>query len=67
MFFGTGLRLVLFAEQHMRSGRSLVILTFLVPLVGWQSADPEPPWHTDYAKALADARKSGKPLFAVFT
>jgi hypothetical protein len=23
-------------------------------------------WHTDYAKALAEARQTGKPLFVVF-
>jgi hypothetical protein len=23
-------------------------------------------WHTDYAKAIAEARQSGKPLFVVF-
>jgi hypothetical protein len=23
-------------------------------------------WHTDYDKALAEARQSGKPLFVVF-
>ena len=28
---------------------------------------PSPPgWFTDYAKAKADARQSGKPLFVVF-
>jgi hypothetical protein len=31
------------------------------------SADDPGPWHTDYAKALAEARRSGKPLFVVFT
>jgi hypothetical protein len=25
------------------------------------------PWHTDYAKALAESRRSGKPLFVVIT
>jgi hypothetical protein len=25
------------------------------------------PWHTDYAKALAEARRTGKPLFVVIT
>jgi hypothetical protein len=51
----------------MPLGRCLVTLAFLLPLAGWQSADPEPPWHTDYAKALAEARSTGKPIFAVFT
>ena len=25
------------------------------------------PWHTDYAKALAESRRGGKPLFVVIT
>jgi hypothetical protein len=30
-------------------------------------SDGQSPWHTDYAKALAEARRSGKPLFVVIT
>lgn len=25
------------------------------------------PWHTDYDKALAESKKSGKPVFGYFT
>jgi len=34
----------------------------------WASQPPatEPSWHTDYAKALAESRQSGKPIFALF-
>jgi hypothetical protein len=41
----------------------LTLTALLVPA----SADGPGPWHTDYAKALAEARRSGKPLFVVFT
>jgi hypothetical protein len=58
---------VALAEQRMAFGSYLAALTFLVPFPGWQAADPEPPWHTDHAKALAEARHTGKPIFAVFT
>jgi hypothetical protein len=50
----------------MPSGRILVILAFLTPLCV-QQPDPESVWQTDYAKALAEARTTGKPIFAVFT
>ena len=35
-------------------------------LFAGQQPAAEPPWHTDYAKALAAARQSGKPIFALF-
>jgi hypothetical protein len=50
----------------MDLGRLLIGIAFLAPLAGWQ-ADPEAAWQTDYAKALAEARQTGKPIFAVFT
>ena len=53
--------------QRMPLGRCLLTLAFLVPLAGWQAPDPESAWHSDYAKALAEARQTGKPIFAVFT
>jgi hypothetical protein len=28
--------------------------------------NPDAAWHTDYAKALEEARKTGKPLFVTF-
>lgn len=27
---------------------------------------PDPPWHGDYGKALAEAQRTGKPIFATF-
>ena len=44
--------------------------TALVLAGCWLSAGQqpaaEPSWHTDYAKALAESRQSGKPIFALF-
>jgi hypothetical protein len=48
----------------MLLGHCLITLAFLVPQ---PSPDPEAAWQTDYTKALAEARQSGKPIFAVFT
>jgi hypothetical protein len=60
------------AGQQMMSGflgslRHLVMGLTLTALLVPASADGPGPWHTDYAKALAEARRSGKPLFVVFT
>ena len=41
----------------------LTLTALLLPA----SADGPGPWHTDYAKALAESRRSGKPLFVVIT
>jgi hypothetical protein len=38
-------------------------LAYLLPA----SQDGPGPWDTDYAKALAEARRTGKPLFVVIT
>jgi hypothetical protein len=51
----------------MAIGRCFITLTLILPVAGWQAAAPEPPWHDDHAKALAEARATGKPIFAVFT
>jgi hypothetical protein len=42
---------------------SLIVACLVLPA----SSDGQSPWRTDYAKALAEARQSGKPLFVVIT
>jgi hypothetical protein len=55
-------------KQYMPFGRWLATFVLMIPVAGWQTpADPEAAWQTDYAKALAEARQTGKPIFAVFT
>jgi hypothetical protein len=39
----------------------------LSTLTAWPDLSDEPTWYTDYAKALAQARQTGQPIFAVFT
>jgi hypothetical protein len=53
--------LVTWSPGHLVMGLTLTAL--LLPA----SADGPGPWHTDYAKALAESRRSGKPLFVVIT
>jgi hypothetical protein len=42
---------------------SLTVACLVLPA----SPDGQSPWHTDFTKALAEARRSGKPLFVVIT
>ena len=46
------------------AGLALVLLPTAAP-----SADPDPKkfgWHTDYAAAQAEAKRTGKPMLVVF-
>ena len=48
--------------------RSAVLVALLVatPALAQRKAPQAAGWHTDYAAARAEARRSGKPLFVVF-
>ena len=48
--------------------RSAVFVTLLLaaPAVAQRGAPKAAGWHTDYAAARAEARRTGKPLFVVF-
>ena len=48
--------------------RSAVLVSLLIaaPAFAQKSNSKATGWHTDYAAARAEAKRSGKPLFVVF-
>jgi hypothetical protein len=44
----------------------LVSLLLAVPAIAQRNNPRASGWHTDYAAARAEAKRSGKPLFVVF-
>jgi hypothetical protein len=53
----------------MPSARSTLALLapVLVCAISAWLGPPAQPWHTDFAKALAEARQTGKPVFVTIT
>jgi hypothetical protein len=45
----------------------VLVLCVFAPWRALFCQPPEPVWNTDYPKALAEARRTGKPLFVVIT
>jgi hypothetical protein len=50
----------------MRTAAATAFLLAACCLAPARQAAEEPPWHADYAKALAEARRTGKPLLVLF-
>ena len=53
-------------SRAVSAGTTTALLVAGCCLFAGQQPAAEPPWHTDYAKALAESRQSGKPIFALF-
>ena len=47
-------------------GTTTAILLAGCGLFAGQQPAQEPTWHTDYAQARDEARRTGKPIFALF-
>lgn len=45
---------------------TLVLVLAACCLAPAQQAAEDPPWHSDYGKALGEARETGKPLLVLF-
>jgi hypothetical protein len=57
----------MFMRLGYRLAAGLAVIVACCCLVSGQQIlrNPEVAWHSDYAKALAEARQTGKPLFIV--
>ena len=54
-----------FESLRMRSA-VLIVLVLASPAFAQRKAPSATGWHTDYAAARAEAKRTGKPLFVVF-
>jgi hypothetical protein len=54
-----------YLEAKMRSA-VLVSLLLAIPAVAQRPNPKASGWHTDYATAKAEAKRTGKPLFVAF-
>jgi thiol:disulfide interchange protein len=57
--------------NHRRSIRLPLLILILLALFAWLVFQPKPkdliPWQTNYTAAMAESKKSGKPLLLYFT